>query len=302
MVLIKNEGEKSLSNRKSNKAFVFKTLAFIMIAVLLLVGCTSGNNDNGKGVIKIGSSTYDYEFLPIDVAKLVAEEQGYEVDIVEGDIGFMFLSLQQGDIDIWPGIWLPNLHATYDERFGDDYELGGIVFEDAPTGWAVPGYVDIHSIEDLVGNEALFDHKLLGFEHGSGMMLLSEETIEAYDLDIELIPGSVASMLVEVDYAMSQEEPLLYLGWRPHPMFQKYDMRILEDPKGFWSTDDEYWGIQNGFEEKAPDLYRFIKNFAMDIDTIEQHLDALEQGEKREDLAKQWLEENRALVEQWLEQ
>lgn len=274
-----------------------------MIAALVLVGCTSGNSsDNGKGVITIGSSTYDYEFLPIDVAKLVAEEQGYEVEIVEGDIGFMFLSLQQGDIDIWPGIWLPNLHATYEERFGDDYELGGKVFEDAPTGWAVPGYVDMYSIEDLIGNESLFDHKILGFEHGSGMMLLSEETIDAYDLDLELIPGSVASMLVEVDYAMNQELPLLYLGWRPHPMFQKYDMRILEDPKGFWSTDDEYWGIRNGFEDKAPDIYRLIKNFEMDINTIELHLDALEQGEKREDLAQQWLDKNRVLVEQWLVQ
>lgn len=286
----------------------------LAMGMILLAGCaTQEQNDNAGDnrsqddaikdvVIKIGKAPFDYELPVLEVTKQILEEKGYKVEVVEGDIGFMFLSLVQGDIDIWPGVWLPSIHSSYQEKYGDQYELGSAIFEDAPVGWVVPKYVDVDSIADLKGNEDKVNGKLTGFSPGSGMMLVSEEIIEGYDLDLELVSGSSSSMMAEVDYATKQNEPILFLGWRPHTMFRNYDIKVLDDPKGYWELDSYYWGINTNFEEKAPDMYQFVNKFKMSIDDNEEFLYKYHDEEKdSKKLAEQWIEDNRSEIDTWLE-
>lgn len=236
-------------------------LVMVLVASFILVAGCTGNGGEEEKVLRIGQAPYDYEVPFVEITKQIAEEKGYTVEVVKGDVGFMFLSLTEGDIDIWPGVWLPSIHETYQEKYGDQYELGSEIFEDAPVGWLVPNYIEADSIADLVGNEDMVGGKLTGFEPGSGMMLLSEDVIEGYDLDIEIVPGTLAAMMSELDYAISQEEPILALGWRPHVMMRKYDVKILEDPKGFWELDSMIVGMRSGLEEDAPDIYNYSKSF-----------------------------------------
>lgn len=281
------------------------TLAMMLTVAFVITGCGSeddtSNNDEKIKTIKIGHAPYDYEEPPLEVTKIIAEEQGYEVEVVEGDVGFMFLALQEGDIDIWPGLWLPSIHKSYQEDFEDEYIQGSAIFEDAPTGLVAPQYVDIDNVEDLVGNEDLVGSKIVGFEPGSGMMIAAEDLIEGYDLDMELISGTVASMMAEVDYAISHEEPILFIGWRPHAMFQKYDLKNIDDPRGYYEYDSYYWAVNKDFEEKAPDMYNYVMNFEQSIDDNEAFLMAVENDEKdMHEMAQEWIEENRSDINKWL--
>lgn len=280
------------------------TIALLLtmtIGLGLVAGCSDDNNTGNDKVIKLGNAPYDYEVPFVEIAKQIAEEQGYQVEVVEGDIGFMFMSLTQGDIDAWPGVWLPSIHKTYQEKYGDQYELGSAIFTDAPVGWVVPKYVGIDSIADLQGNEDMVGGKLVGFEPGSGMMLVSEEVIDGYDLDLEILSGTMASMMAEVDYATKQQQPIVFLGWRPHTMMVKYDVMVLEDPKGYWEKDGEYWGIRKGFEDKAPDMYNFFKQFKMSLEDTEEFLFAYQEEDKEvQDLAKAWIDEHRSEIDSWL--
>lgn len=267
---------------------------------VVLAACGDDNDDKDK-VIKIGHAPYDYEEPPLEITKQIAEEQGYEVEVVEGDVGFMFLALKQGDIDIWPGLWLPSIHKSYQEDFEGEYIQGSAIFEDAPTGLVAPEYVDFDEVPDLVGNEDVVDNKIVGFEPGSGMMIAADELIEGYDLDLELISGTMASMLAEVDYAIEHEEPILFIGWRPHTMFQKYDLKNIEDPEGYYEYDSYYWAINNDFEEKAPDLFNYAMNFEQSIDENEDFLARKEEeGLSMEEMAEEWIEENRSEIDEWL--
>ncbi len=286
--------------RKNKKFHVL--IVLVIASLLLMVGCTGNGGVTNDKVLKIGQAPYDYEVPFVEITKQIAEEQGYTVEIVEGDVAFMFLSLTQGDIDIWPGVWLPSIHENYHNQYGDQYELGNAIFEDASVGWVVPNYVEADTIADLVGNEDMVDGKLIGFEPGSGMMLLSEEVVEGYDLDIEIIEGTLSAMMAEVDYAIRQEDPILFLGWRPHIMMRKYDVKVLEDPKGFWELDGEYWGMRINLEESAPDIYNYCKNFEMSLDETEEFLYGYqEDGKNIEDLAKEWIENNRSQIDTWLQ-
>lgn len=276
-------------------------IIILMASTFLLMACGGGTTEDNK-VIRIGNAPYDYEVPVLEITRQIAEEEGYEVEVVEGDVGFMFMSLSQDDIDIWPGVWLPSIHETYQEQYQDDYELGSEIFGEADIGWVVPEYLeDINSIEDIKGNEDLFDGKMIGLEPGAGMMQVSEEIIEGYDLELDLISGSMGSMMAEADYAITHEEPIIFLGWRPHTMMRNYDLKFLEDPKGYWELDGEYWGIRLGLEEDAPEIYSFVTNFKMSIDDTEEFLYGYQEaGEEVEELASEWIEKNRSDINNWL--
>ena len=280
---------------------VISLMALLVFSLVLAVGCGGGNDAAEKKVLKIGQAPYDYEIPIVEITKVIGSEQGYEIEVVEGDIGFMFLSLTQGDIDAWAGVWLPSIHNSYQEKYGDKYDLGSAFFEDAPVGWVAPKYVEVDSIAELKGNEDAVNGKLTGFEPGSGMMLVSEEIIKGYELDLELVSGSSSSMMAEADYAITHKEPIVFLGWRPHTMMRKYDLKFLEDPKGYWELDSEYWGIRKGLNEYAPDMNNFFNNFKMSLDEVESFLYAYEvEGQSVETLAKDWVEKNRSDIDAWL--
>lgn len=285
---------------KKVSRFVSLVVIFIL-SMVMVVACGGGADTEKDKVIKIGQAPYDYEVPFVEITRQIASEQGYQVEVVKGEVGFMFMSLAQGDIDIWPGVWLPSIHESYQKKYGDQYELGSAIFTDAPVGWLVPKYLDIDSIADLKGNEEIVNGKLVGFEPGSGMMLVSQDIIEGYELDLELVSGTLSSMMAEADYAVNHEEPILFLGWRPHIMMRKYDVEILDDPKGYWVYDSEHWGIRHGFKEKYPDIYNYCKNFEMSIEDTEAFLFAYQEEDKEiQTLAKDWIKKNRSQIDDWL--
>jgi glycine betaine/proline transport system substrate-binding protein len=245
---------------------------------------------------------YPHEWVPANIIKQIAEEKGYKVNIVEGAMGFMFLGLAQEDIDIFPDVWLPILHKSYMDKYEGKIELVGTLIEDIPMGIAVPSYTEFDSLADLKENADLIDNKIVGIEPSAGMMLKTEKTIEAYGLEdsIELLDGSTPAMLAELDRAIKTEEPLVFLAWRPHTMFSKYNIKLLKDPKGIWSYDDDHIGVNVNFKEKAPDIYKFLQSFKLSIDEVEEMLFRMENEDiSMEQLAKEWIEENRDEIDSY---
>lgn len=84
-------------------------------------------------------------------------------------------------------------------------------------------------------------------------------------------------------------------------MFTKYDIKVLDDPKGIWILDDAITGLNPGLKEKAPEIYEFMQNFKIDIEDIEAMLDEMEtSGGDIEELTKEWIEENRDEIDAML--
>ena len=208
----------------------------------------------------------------------------------------MWLGLAEGDVDVWPDVWLPILHKTYKDKYKDRVESANNIIDQNPMGLAVPSYVDINSIAELNARAKEFNNRIVGIEAG-GMMLTAEETIRAYGLtNFELIQGSTPAMMAEVDRATRAKEPIVFLGWRPHTMFQKYDIKLLEDPKGVWEYDAWISGVNPGLKEKAPDFYNFVKNFKISSEEVEAILIEYEKSGNEEVLkqeTRKWVEDNR---------
>lgn len=111
-------------------------------------------------------------------------------------------------------------------------------------------------------------------------------------------------MLAEVERATKVKEPIVCLSWRPHTMIARYDLKILDDPKGIWVRDDWIIGTHPDLKEKAPDLYNFITNLKLTNDEVEKILFEFEEKgseiEVLRQLTKQWIEDNREKVDGWL--
>jgi glycine betaine/proline transport system substrate-binding protein len=279
---------------------IFMSLILSIFLSLFAVGCDGAAGD--KTTINIGKAPYPHEWVVASIIQQIAEELGYDTEMVEGDIGFMFLGLSQGDIDIYPDVWLPTLHKTYVDKYEDDIELTGTIYKNAAIGLAVPSYVDISSTDELEGRGAEFDNRVVGIEPSSGTMLTAKKVLEEYGLEdeYELLESSTPAMLGEVEQAFTNEQPILFLAWRPHTMFTDYDIKLLEDPKNVWVYDDCFAGVSKGLKDKAPHLYEFTKSFKISLDEIEAIMSEMDKGKDLNQLAKEWVEQNRNKVDEML--
>ena len=124
------------------------------------------------------------------------------------------------------------MHEDYWERFSDDFVDVGTWYDLLIQGFAVPEYVDAQSITDLKGRAAEFDGKIIGIEAGSGLMDdAHEEAAKDYDLTgYDIVDGSTPAMLAALDTAIKAKKPVVVTLWQPHWAFQKYQIRLLDDP------------------------------------------------------------------------
>lgn len=270
-------------------------------------GDTGTNNDksgndkktaNKDVTITFGVTPWTSTIPPTYVAKKVLEDMGYKVKLQNGDAGVVYAGLSKGDLDVFMDSWLPDLHKQYMDKYGDKLENVAVSYSDAPTGWVVPKYMkDINSIEDLKGKEDQFKGKLYGIEEGAGMMIKSHKMVKDYGLKLDVVASSETGMLTEAKKLIDNKEPILFLGWRPHSMFAKWDLKVLEDPKGFFKPSDVDVIVHKGFDAKAPEAYKFLKNWSMPMDDIEQMILKVEKGGDPDEVAAQWITDNQDKVD-----
>ncbi len=262
----------------------------------------------GEGeTVSIGWMPWEEAIAVTNLWHVILEDNGFEVQQEQLDPGIVFDGVATGDLDLFLDAWLPNTHSQYMEEYGDDVEDLGEWLADAPLTWTVPAYVDeVDSIADLADNADLFDGTVVGIEPGAGLTDISQnEVIPTYDLgdSFELVESSTPAMLSELDAAYQNEEPILVTLWRPHPAYGEYDLKDLEDPEGALGEPDQIHALaREGFSEDHPEAAAALENFEFEHDALsELTVMVLEEEGAELDSAREWLEDNRDIVEAWLE-
>src|SRR5699024_1698402 len=260
---------------------IFQVLGLSVIFMLVLAasgggdnnendntGNTGGNNNGDGGIgekdIALGTDDYVSNTSNTYVAKLLLEDVGYNVDVNQTDVGVEWAGVSDGSTDALVGAWLPHTHGSYWDEYGDNIEKIGTVTEEVELGLAVPAYMeDINSIEDLTNNTSNvgedLEWKITGISPGAGeMKLMESDVMPGYDLedDWELVESSGAAMAASLSDAIDKEEPIVVTLWTPHWTFNKFDLKILDDPKGkFGEPDDVVSVATEGFKEASPLAY-----------------------------------------------
>ncbi|MCR6112679.1 glycine betaine ABC transporter substrate-binding protein [Bacillus sp. A301a_S52] len=275
--------------------------------VLFLSAC--GGNDEGAAddnddydpegeEIELTYVAWDSELASTNVIGLVLEEMGYNVQLTVVEQAPMWISVAEGDADGFVGAWLPSDMASEYEQYGDDLVDLGPNLEGNRTGLAVPDYMNIESIDELSSDVV---DEIIGIDAGAGIMLATEDVIEAYDLDINVVPSSDAAMTATLDAAIANEEPVVVTAWQPHWKFNSYDIHFLEDPQGIYAEEEEIRTmVREGLEEDHPVAYQVLDNFYWDAEDMNAvMLDMAENDLSAEEAAQAWIDENQDRVEEW---
>lgn len=289
------------------KTFKKVVQTLFVFSIILAYSCAGGGEKQagettekaGKKEVLILYPNWAEGIAFTNLAKVALEAHGYEPTIKPIEPGPIYASLAKGDADIFLDAWLPNTHADYWERYGDDLVKIGESFSNGTTGLVVPSYVTINSIEEMNEHKEKFDGEIIGIGSGAGIHRNTQKAIEEYGLDFTQVTSSGPAMMASLRKAVNNEDWVVITGWKPHYMWADYDIKYLEDPKGIYPKDVCAIVTRTGFDEDYPELTTFFKNFNLQEQQLYSLMGAIEQANDAEDAALEWYENHKSMVDRW---
>ena len=277
-----------------------RTLLGLVLAVSLSGGALAAET------IKIGWTAWsDAEFVTKLAKRILEEQMGYEVELVQTDIAPQYQGLSTGSIDIMLMSWQPGTHEDYVKKVGADVVNLGLLYTHARLGWVVPNYMpesEVSSIADLAEPEVRekLDGTITGIDPGAGLTRLSKQAIEDYGLDYELQISSGAGMTAALDRAIRRNEWIVVTGWSPHWKFGAYDLRYLEDPKGVLGSFERVHAVARmGFYQENIKAASFFSRMQLPIDDLQAAMyDAQESS--YEQAVSNYIEANGKRIQYWI--
>lgn len=288
----------------------FQFVLIVSVIVGILGACGSEDAKDGSSTTSSDAQTIDMgqinwaeNIAVTNMWKAILEEEGYQVTFHVLDIGTTMEALANDELDVGLEVWLPIQDASYFENFQDKVDFSEETwYDNAKVGLVVPDYVDIDSIEELNNHINLFDGAIVGFEPGAGTMEVTEELLDEYELDFELLPSSEPAMITEIKEAIESNKPIVSPLWSPHRIFSEVDLKYLKDPKQVYGDVEKIHHVtRQGFAEDYPDVSKWFKNWKMSDDEIGELMSYVADAEDPFDGAKQWVEENKELIAEWLD-
>lgn len=285
---------------------MFKTVSRLGLAALVAGLVSTTAMAQGTSTVRIGWAAWsDAEFVTKLAAKLIEDNFGTKVELVQTDVAPLYQGLSRGDIDVMMMAWLPETHADYYKRIENDVETLGTVYDGAKLGWVVPTYIpesDIASIEDLTKDDVKekLGGEVQGIDPGAGLTRLSEQAVKDYGLDYELKISSEAGMLTTVDRAMRSEKWFVATAWSPHWMFGKYELRYIEDPKGSLGAAEHVDILaRKDFSAEQAEVAEFFTRMKLPIDELEAAMFEAQET-SYEKAVENYIDKNPERIKEWL--
>jgi glycine betaine/proline transport system substrate-binding protein len=224
-----------------------------------------------------------------------------------------FASMQNKDIDVFLGNWMPTQEADRAK-----YIAEGSVAEIAAnlTGakytLAVPAYAydaGLHDFADIQRFAPALKNSIYGIEPGNdGNRTVLKMLKQNFDNlgEFKLIESSEQGMLAQVERAVRAKEPIVFLAWEPHPMNMHFDLRYLSGGDTVFGPNfggaTIYTVTRKGYVDECPNVGRLLKNLEFSLRGESEMMEAiLDRHEQPAAAAVEWLKANPAVAKTWLE-
>ncbi|MGX7025053.1 ABC transporter permease/substrate binding protein [Vagococcus hydrophili] len=291
--------KKVVSKEAKKRKIIIASTAVILLIGGSVVSSIFANKNSKDNTINLTYVEWDSEVASTHVLGEVLKQQGFKVNMTPLDNAIMWESVAKGESDAMVSAWLPSTHEAQFKQYKDSIDLLGTNLEGAKVGLVVPSYMDVDSIDDLKDEAGKV---ITGIEPGAGVVSAAERTMSDYSnlSDWKLETSSSGAMVVTLDQAIKNKEPIVITGWSPHWMFSKYDLKYLEDPKKSMGDAESINTIaRKGLKEDQPDAYKIIEKFNWETKDIEEVMLKVNNGTSPEDAAKEWIEANPKKVAEW---
>jgi glycine betaine/proline transport system substrate-binding protein len=246
------------------------------------------------------------------LAATVLHGLGYETKINDLEVPQVYIGLAGGDVDVFLGNWMPTMESII-AKFRDDGSVETVRanLEGAKYTLAVPKYTydaGLQSFQDIAKFNDQLDGKIYGIEPGNDgnkliIDMIDKDTFGLKDFD--LVESSEQGMLSQVQRAVDRNEPIVFLGWEPHPMNSKLDMAYLSGGDDIFGPNfggaTVYTNVRKGYLDECPNVGQFLKNLSFSLDMENEIMGSILDGNMQpEEAAKDWLAKHPETLDAWL--
>ena len=281
------------------------------LSALALVAATPALADCGK----VTFSDVGWTDITATTAAttVVLEALGYETDIKVLSVPVTYTSMANGDVDVFLGNWMPTMIGD----IAPYYEAGTVEIvranlEGAKYTLAVnkaAADLGIKDFADINAQRDALDGKIFGIEPGNDGNRLIMEMIDsdAFGLKgFEVVESSEQGMLAQVARAVRKEDPIVFLGWEPHPMNANFEMSYLTGGDAFFGPNlggaIVNTNVRQGYISECANVGKMLENLEFSLAMENEIMGAiLDDGEEPAKAAGAWLKDNPAAFMGWLD-
>ena len=243
----------------------------------------------------------------------ILEALGYETDTKVLSVPVTYKSMESKDIDVFLGNWMPTMEndiKPYREAGTVDtvgQNLDGAKYTLAVNKAAAD--LGIKTFADIAKNKDALGAKIYGIEPGNDGNRIIQSMIDkgAFDLgDFKVVESSEAGMLAQASRATKRGEPIVFLGWEPHPMNSNMELTYLEGGDEYFGPNlggaKVYTNTRAGYVSECENVGQLLKNLQFSLSMENEIMGAIldDKAEPRA-AAVAWMKDNPDAVMGWLE-
>jgi glycine betaine/proline transport system substrate-binding protein len=238
---------------------------------------------------------------------------GYSPTVTVLSVPVTFASIQNNDIDVFLGNWMP---AQTADR-GRYVEDGSVVvvgpnLTGAKYTLAVPAYTYAAGLRDFKDIQRFapdLNDSIYGIEPGNDGNRHVLEMLQQNQFGLggfKLIESSEQGMLAQVERAYRDKKPVVFLAWEPHPMNMRFDLKYLAGGDEVFGPNfggaTIYTVTRKGYSAECPNIGRLLTNLKFTLRGESEMMAAiLDRHEAPETAATQWLKANPTTTKAWLD-
>ncbi len=245
---------------------------------------------------------------------VVLDALGYDTEVKVLSVPVTYVGMARGDVDVFLGNWMPTMEgdiAPYRDAGTVDTvraNLQGAKYTLAVNKVAME--LGINDFADISAHSDALDGRIYGIEPGNDGNRLIQSMIDgdAFGLSgLEVVESSEQGMLAQVERLTGKGEPIVFLGWEPHPMNANFEM-------GYLTGGDDYFGpnlggatvftnTRAGYVAECPNIGTLLANLEFSLAMENEIMGAiLNDGADPRDAASAWLSANAAgVLGPWLD-
>ena len=242
----------------------------------------------------------------------VLQALGYDTETKILSVPVTYEAMAKGDVDVFLGNWMPTMEANiapYREAGTVDTvraNLHGAKYTLAVNKAAAD--LGIHDFADIAAHKAELEGKIYGIEPGNDGNRLIMDMIgkDAFGLKgFEVVESSEQGMLAQVARANRKGEPIVFLGWEPHPMNANFELTYLSGGDDWFGPDfggaTVYTNTRAGYVDECPNVGALLNNLEFTLPMENEIMGAiLDDGEEAGAAAKSWLAAHPDILDSWL--
>ena len=238
---------------------------------------------------------------------------GYETDVKLLSVPVTYSALSTGDVDVFLGNWMPTMEADiapYRENGTVETVRTNLVGAKYTLATNTAGAdLGIADFADIAAQREALEGKIFGIEPGNDGNRLILDMIEgnAFELGgFEVVESSEQGMLAQVERADKAGEPVVFLGWEPHPMNANFKMTYLAGGDDFFGPDfggaEVATNVRAGYVAECPNVGKLLQNLEFSLPLENEIMGAiLNDGADPGDAAKAWLAAHPDVIGPWLD-